>query len=148
MLIFCYKKLDTSPILRIVACNKESVTTYIIKGQPSFLRRPPQKKITKIRYMKTIQEQFTQALKNKASLQEDTTAKASGDAMTVAEMLPIFEEIVKAMKAADPSLTAMVEFGQFGGYSEGVMEVKRMIVDSFEEAEDGVFGIAITSEFN
>ena len=98
--------------------------------------------------MKTIQEQFTQALKNKASLQEDTTAKASGDAMTVAEMLPIFEEIVKAMKAADPSLTAMVEFGQFGGYGEGVMEVKRMIVDSFEEAEDGVFGIAITSEFN
>ena len=29
---FCYKKIDTSPILRIVECIKELVTTYIIKG--------------------------------------------------------------------------------------------------------------------
>ena len=29
---FCYRKLDTSPILRIVECIKEMVTTYIIKG--------------------------------------------------------------------------------------------------------------------
>ena len=32
---FCYKKIDTSPILRIVECIKEMVTTYIIKGLPS-----------------------------------------------------------------------------------------------------------------
>jgi len=32
---FCYKKIDTSPILRIVECIKELVTTYIIKGLPS-----------------------------------------------------------------------------------------------------------------
>lgn len=29
---FCYRKIDTSPILRIVECIKELVTTYIIKG--------------------------------------------------------------------------------------------------------------------
>lgn len=32
---FCYKKIDTSPILRIVECIKELVTTYIIKRLPS-----------------------------------------------------------------------------------------------------------------
>ena len=32
---FCYRKIDTSPILRIVECIKEMVTTYIIKGLPS-----------------------------------------------------------------------------------------------------------------
>jgi hypothetical protein len=52
MLFFCYRKLDTSPILRIVACNKKRVTTYIIKGPTSPTRRLPKKKITKIRYMK------------------------------------------------------------------------------------------------
>ena len=43
---FCYKKLDTSSILRIVECIKEMETTYIIKG----LHLPLevfQKKITK-----------------------------------------------------------------------------------------------------
>ena len=33
---FCYRNLDTSPILRIVECIKEMVTTYIIKGLPSY----------------------------------------------------------------------------------------------------------------
>lgn len=80
--------------------------------------------------------------------QEAVDAKASGDSMTVAEMLPLFEEIVKAMKAADPSMTALVEFGQFGGYGEGAMSVSRMKVDSFDDAEDGVFGVTIMSEYN
>ena len=43
---FCYRILDTSPILRIVECIKEMVTTYIIKGLPSY-QEVFQKKITK-----------------------------------------------------------------------------------------------------
>jgi len=43
---FCYKKIDTSPILRIVECIKELVTTYIIKRLPSH-REVFSKKITK-----------------------------------------------------------------------------------------------------
>ena len=45
MLFFCYKKLDTPPILRIVACNKKRVTTYIIKGPTSLTRRLLKKKL-------------------------------------------------------------------------------------------------------
>ena len=43
---FCYKTLYTSPILRIVECIKEMVTTYIIKGLSSH-QEVFQKKITK-----------------------------------------------------------------------------------------------------